>query len=138
MDNGQVEVFDFALPTEPKRFKLFTDGDEFQAIPDLPLNLMPMVAKFRGINVGDDPEAALETIFSVTDTVLMGDSPQRLRQLVQDKKVGTTGLIRLLTWIVEGYGLRPLAASEDSSNTSSDAGTSSTAGAEAEESTPSL
>lgn len=138
MDNGQVEIIDFGLPTTPKKFRLYAGGEIFEAAPDLPLNLMPLVAKFSSLRVQDDPEGALDAVFAVTDAVFVGDSATRFRAEVQAKRVGVNGIMAVMKWVVEGYALRPLVPSVSSSSTQEDAGTSSTAGAPAEESIPSL
>lgn len=122
------------MSIDPKQFRV--NDDIFDAAPQLPLGLLSMVPKFK--TIGAAPEAAKDTLLEFFDEILLDGSAARFRARVDDKKkpIGMQQMMNIIEWLLEEYGLRPTQPSSDSSITWPGlAGTSSTDGASATEST---
>lgn len=142
--DGNVEVWDFTVPDDPKRFKVDNSGEVFDAPPVLgpkqlvrlsqgAKELMPLVQT-------GDPELMMNGIMGIFGMILTKESAVRFadRLADEDRPIDLRRQIMpILNRLMEAYGLRPTTPSSDSSTTQANAGISSTDGAPAEESTPS-
>lgn len=131
-------IKEFEFNPEPKRFRLYKDDEfVFEASPSLSFNLVEMATQLTGQSLR---ETGLTPILQFFDTILFDESAAELRRRVDDKvrPFGAEMLRPVLQWLLEEYGLRPTEPSSPSSSTSpDDDGTSSTVGAQPEESNPS-
>ncbi len=135
MQGDQVEIRDFSMSIDPKKFRV--NDDIFEAAPQLPLSLLSMVPKFKSIAM--EPEKSRDTLLEFFDEILMDGSAAKFRERVFSKTapIGMPQMMNIITWLLEEYGLRPTEPSSDSSITWPGlAGTSSTDGASAAVSTP--
>jgi hypothetical protein len=133
-----VEIKSFELNIDPIPFKLNrTSDDTFYAVPDMPLSMVQNLSKFRNItkNTDEFDESALLAIFA---ELLTPDSFELLRQRAAEKVFGIKGMMTVIPWLLEQYGLRPTQPSSPSLTGSGDdgTGTSSTDGALVEVSIP--
>ena len=135
--NGFVEIKDFELNPQPKRFKLY-QGDDFifEAPPSLPLYAMADASKLQA--AGFSPET-IPLIIEFFTNILLPESATEFRKRATAAHrfpIGIDTLPLLMNWFLEAYGLRPTQPSSDSSSTSEVGdGTSSTAGVPSTEST---
>lgn len=131
-------IKDFEFSPETKQFRLYqNDPFTFEAAPQLPLGLADMA---RQLTVASIQEHGIGVILDFFDGVLLESSAAEIRRRASDKTMpfGPAMLRPVLMWLLEEYGLRPTEPSSSSSSTSLEGdGMSLTAGAQAEESTPS-
>jgi hypothetical protein len=138
--NGVVQIKDFAFSPEPHKFRLYVgDTFVFEAMPTIPIGVLETVKTFRNLDASTGNVA--EQVISFFDQVLLPDSAVELRKRAMSPSrypFGLTHLQPVMEWLMEEYGMRPTPPSSPSSTGSvADDTTSSTAGAPAEELTPS-
>lgn len=138
----------------PKVIEFRIDDDVFRCHPVLPADvLMDFAVKAEGM--GDNPsgEQGIQAMLDVLQATLLPEHFQRFRERMRDPAkaaeearaagraapapyvpIGLDQVSEIVPWIMEEYGLRPTAPSEDSSDGSSspESGISST------ESTPAV
>lgn len=139
--DGNPEIKDFSLKVSTHRFKF--NGDEVYEAPavipfDALTNLGKMSGRFTNITTME-PDKLVELLGEVFDGILLPDSARRLKDRLTDRENSIDVMrqvIPALNWLLEEYGLRPTEPSPPSSTGPSDGGTSSTAGAPPEASTP--
>jgi hypothetical protein len=134
----QAQFRDFTRKRSPI---YFTVGDDrFDCVKALaPVKLQEFVnASRRGAT---DETNAIDRVVNAMRFIVVQDQFPRFLELLSDDDdpIDIEQLMEIMSWAVETYGVRPTGASSNSSTTSANdgAGTSSTAGAPAEESIPS-
>ncbi len=137
--NGIAEIHDFGIDPNPRAFTLYTnDTNVFFAPPVLPLQLAAHATSLlKGMDSGD---SAYEKVLALFDELLLPESATMMRQYAEDRTrpLGVQHVMKVMTWLLEGYGLRPTVPSPSSSIPSEGGGsTSSTDGASPEDSIPS-
>ena len=130
-DAAEVVRFkDFSVSPEPIIFKM--EGDEFHALPDIPLDLLIELAEFATIGEEQGRAAQIEKMKDFFDGILDEDSAGRLRERMKKgaaQPIGKRLLVDVMPWLMEVYGLRPTQPSSESADGSDDTGISSTDGA---------
>jgi hypothetical protein len=135
----QAKFRDFTKKRSPV---YFTVGDDtFHCVKALsPVKLQEFIRTARRSETTEDN--ILERITGAMKFILTKDDYPRFLEIMDDDDdpLDVEQLLEILAWAVETYGVRPTEASSSSSTTSANdgAGTSSTAGAPAVESIPSL
>lgn len=130
--NGIVEIKDFSLSPDPKRFKI--NDDIFEMSPVFPLDLISSIAKYT--NLGSEPAKIVEAITSFLDELFLPHSAQRFHERIKAKTIGFEHMMPIFNWVLEAYSLRPTQPSLPSSVELQDGtSTNSTDGAQLETST---
>lgn len=123
------EIVDFSFSLTPKRFRV--NDDVFLAAPELPLNILSIVGRFKNITA-DTPDVD-ERLLEFFDAVLLDASAQRMRERARSKDTPMPFqvMMPIIQNLMERYGLRPTVPSSPSPSTSEsvDGSTTSTAGA---------
>lgn len=152
-ETGEPEIRDYSLPFRTFKFRLEPGGDVFESVLVPSPVALAIVAK-EGRQIGtavaavmeaDDPEAAFIEILGKIGTIfkylLEDKSAEKFAARLIDIKKPVDiqrQLMPILTDLMEFFGLRPTQPSSLSATRPSDDGDSSTDGAPAEGSTPSI
>lgn len=129
------EMMDFSLP--PRNLKFKVDADVFEAVPELATERALTFAD-EAANMDDDDVTTrqrMDIIEKLFHLVLVPESADRLIARLSDpiNPIGPERFQRILTYLMEQYGLRPTEPGSDSSPGSDvrETGTNSTASASA-------
>lgn len=125
---GVVQFKDFTVTTDI-RFKL---GDQiFDCLPVIPIATAGGLAAMGEDLKTADVAEKLEKMITFFEAVMVEESAVRFRAMANDPKsmLGVKQLVDIIQWLLEVHGLRPTAASSDSSTGSDETSTPSTDGA---------
>jgi hypothetical protein len=138
VSNTVLEYKDFSRPKRQVKFTV--GGYEYEAMSAIPLGLALDMAKVARTFKAVDEDSRLDGLWQFFDAALMGDGGKQIQKQAYDKTdpLDTNQLVSIMNWLLEVYGLRPTEPSSNSSTGSSESGTSSTDGVQAEDSTPSI
>ena len=131
------DIRDFTIARKNIKFRI--DADIFEAVPDIPAQvLLDFATQMEG--AGDSPEHAVAAMTQVIGLVLTPPSAELFIARMSDASnpISVQQLQDIMPWLMEQHGMRPTEPSSDSSTgqPSPASGTSSTANAPAPESTP--
>lgn len=126
---------DFSGSPEPVVFRLAPD--DFECLPEIPLDAMGLMATLGGSLTEGDPKEQLGRVYDFFDMIMVPASAHLFRKRGKistpeepnPHPVGLRAITEILPWLMEQYGLRPTQPSDVSLTGSSPGDTSSTVGA---------
>lgn len=128
--NATDDMMDFSLPPRNLRFRV--DADVFEAVSELATEQALLFADEAEL-LGDEhasAQARLDVIKKLFHLVLLPESAERLVARLSDttNPIGPDRFMKILTYLMELYGLRPTEPDSDFSTGSDvrETGTSST------------
>lgn len=116
---------------QPRVIEFKIDGDVFRCHPRLPAQVL-MDFAVKADKMGDNPtgEQGIQAMLDVLEATLLPENFHRFQGRMKDpdNPIELDQVSEIVPWIMESYGLRPTAPSEDSSGGPSSLapGTSST------------
>lgn len=114
---GDEEIFDFSSTTKPHKFRI--DGDTFEAIRELPaLTAMEFGQYANTLDGSNDLKEQAEAVTRMFRMVLTKESGELFISRLSDvdNPIGAKQMNGIMMWLMEKYGFRPTAPSEDSSD----------------------
>lgn len=108
----EVVIKDFTVSDTNIEFK--NRGKTFEAYPDLPLDIMQNLGKFKRMTKTLEEEG-MEPVLELFDALLLPQSASLFRAEVKNKNIGIKTLMGIIPWLLEQYGLRPTQPSSPSS-----------------------
>lgn len=133
-EHDDVEVWDFAVPDKPKRFR-FNGPEVYEAPAMLPPKTIRALASMRGALNSAPAEQQIDLVRDLVANILTAESAKRFIERFEssDDPIDIQRqLVPCIHRLIEAYGLRPTEPSPSSSTGGDGTGTTSTDGAQPE------